>query len=633
MAAATFYLVPVLWAAWRLGRVPAVAVSGSALVLASVNVLLRPSAALADVPSLLGLLVASFLAVLAARQREQLLTRTAHSQVSASRLYRLQLITAALADATRLEEIIEVFHRHAVSAARAQYGTIVVRDDGRLQTSESVASRVVGRADMPESALAERLPPIAQVLRTRTPLWVGELSPPEIKPAAGPGERSEVVRARAVLPLLLNESVRGVLSFEFRDPQQFDERHQLFLESIAVQFAQAVGRVLLVAIERRAREESRAADERYRTLFESVGDTILLIRSDGTISDANRAAARLFGRARDQLIGQPVAEFQVSPCDPTAGFLTQLATGQERFEIEVVGAGGGVVPVEVHARLLSLGSERYWLAVLRDLTDRRALDRLRQEMIAMTGHELKTPISTIKGIASALRQRGITWDAATQAELIATVEEEADRLSRLVSDLLDTIRLEVRGLTVTPEPCLLVEIVASCQRDLEALCHQHRLVIEEVDGLPPLLADCEQVGRVLTNLVSNAAKYSPGGSEVRLRAWADQDAGVMTVQVIDHGIGIAPEEQQRIFTSFYRVPHPERAVKGSGIGLTLVKGIVEAHGGRLWVESEVGKGSVFSFTLPLLGAHASVELRRWHSPAAGAKTEQDGRQLSHSDHR
>lgn len=600
MSLPVFYAVPVIWAARRLGS-PATLIAGiTSLLLYAMDVIWH-GVDYEIVPwSVAGLILVAYLAYVIASQQEQLVSRTLAAQVNASRLYRLQLVTASLANAQNVDEIVDIFHREAVPAARAQFGTLVLRCAGMLAISESADTTIQLREEVAESSMADGPQPVLQTLRTGTPIWMALVSPPERKQPANDSANGDTVRARAVLPVTIGESIQGALGFEFRDPQELDERHQLFLESIALQFSQAVERAMLVETERLARSESQAAEVRYRTLFESVVDATVLLGSDGTIVDSNVAATRLFGMAHDRLRGMRFQTFRIRGPNDAPSLPERIVSGEDLFEIEVRSALGAAAPVEVHARPVSLDGETYFLAVLRDISDRRSLERLRREMIAMVGHELKTPISTIKGIASGLSYAGIEWDAKTKAELISTIEDEADRLTYLVTDLLDTIRLELRGLQVDQEPCSLAEIVGSRRREIEVLCRGHDLQVDVPGDLPLVKVDFEQIGRVVTNLVSNAAKYAPLGTPIVVRADVEPVGSTVRVEVIDQGIGISPEDQERIFTTFYRVPNPDRSASGTGVGLTLARGIVEAHGGRIWVESAVGRGAAFSFTVPLV---------------------------------
>jgi signal transduction histidine kinase len=164
-------------------------------------------------------------------------------------------------------------------------------------------------------------------------------------------------------------------------------------------------------------------------------------------------------------------------------------------------------------------------------------------------------------------------------------------------------RIEAGVMKIEPEMCHLADITADCVRAIERsrLGGQHRIVTDVPLDLPEIYADYDQIGRVISNLLSNAIKYSPAGSEIVVRSYVSDDPSEMVVtEVRDQGVGVPPEEIGKLFTRFYRVSsHRGRSRPGSGLGLAICKAIVEAHKGRIWVESEPGKGSTFCFTLPL----------------------------------
>ncbi|HID61832.1 MAG TPA: GAF domain-containing protein [Anaerolineae bacterium] len=224
-------------------------------------------------------------------------------------------------------------------------------------------------------------------------------------------------------------------------------------------------------------------------------------------------------------------------------------------------------------------------------------DRLKTAFLATVSHELRTPLASIKGFASTLLADDVTWDAESQRDFIETIDHEADRLTELIGQLLDMSRLESGTLRIDREPCHLTDILARTEDRLRALTAQYRLVLEVSPELPALNVDPDRIGNVLTNLVENAAKFAPPGTKITVTAWAED--GYVVVSVADEGPGIAPEDQERLFERFYRVDNElTRSKSGTGLGLAICKGLVEAHGGRIWVESEPGQGATFFVSLP-----------------------------------
>ncbi|MDA1348370.1 MAG: ATP-binding protein [Chloroflexi bacterium] len=238
-----------------------------------------------------------------------------------------------------------------------------------------------------------------------------------------------------------------------------------------------------------------------------------------------------------------------------------------------------------------------------DITARLEVEQLKADFLSMVTHDLRGPLSTIKGLSSTMLIQEAPTDAATTLEYLTSIDEEADRMVELVANLLDMSRIEARSMPLEPEVCHLADITAECVRHIERsrAGGGQRIVTDVPLDLPSIFADYDQIFRVLTNLLSNAIKYSPEGSDVLVRSrMHPEDEGIILTEVVDRGIGVPDADKDKIFDKFYRVTSQRgRGRPGSGLGLAICKAIVEAHSGELWFVSEVGKGSTFSFTLPI----------------------------------
>jgi signal transduction histidine kinase len=231
----------------------------------------------------------------------------------------------------------------------------------------------------------------------------------------------------------------------------------------------------------------------------------------------------------------------------------------------------------------------------------RETDRNKSEFVSMLAHELKGPMTTVKGFGDALRNRWDEIDEMKRAKFLDILTTEVDRLSHLVSDLLDTSRMEAGTLRFEPSPTSLPEVIDRVLESHPSLTTRHRIELEVPSDLPEVLGECDRISQILLNLLSNAVRYSPEGTTVTLSADRVQqdESSFVRVGVSDEGIGIAPSDCERVFSKFVMLPKPAWVEKGHGLGLFITKGMVEGQGGRIWVESEPGRGSTFLFTLPV----------------------------------
>ncbi|MEX2431569.1 MAG: HAMP domain-containing sensor histidine kinase [Dehalococcoidia bacterium] len=242
----------------------------------------------------------------------------------------------------------------------------------------------------------------------------------------------------------------------------------------------------------------------------------------------------------------------------------------------------------------------------------REVDRLRKNFISMASHEIRTPLTAVAGFSELLLSREASPEK--HRKWAAAIHSEAARIAALIEDLLSVSRIEAGALDLRVQPLRLHDLVPAAVLAAAGPNHGHAVDVRIPGALPPAAADRERLMQVLVNLISNAMKYSPHGS--RIEVSAASEAGVLRVAIADQGIGISPEDQAKLFTSFYRVAHQDTAgIQGTGLGLYIVKSLVELMGGAVNVRSSLGEGSVFSFTLPVWqGAPDAAPVapsRRW----------------------
>lgn len=328
-------------------------------------------------------------------------------------------------------------------------------------------------------------------------------------------------------------------------------------------------------------------------LFDITGDSSSILNLPLFVM--NKPGMEQYGAVSLTKLGyKSYACVQLATADEPIGIMGVATTLEHNFiqrEVELLNAIGREVTIAVrNAQLYEEASSAKAL---------RELDTLRTELLANVSHELRTPLAAIKGFASALLQQDVTFDEETRREFIQTIDMESDRLNILIEELLTMSRLEAGVLELRKERRNIKDVVDSIRDRLFTLASKRKLKIMIPPDLPLVAVDDIRIGQVITNLVDNAVKYSDEGSLITLDARTEEDAIIISVK--DEGIGIPAELREKIFERFYRVKAKRTAnSRGAGLGLSVCRGIIEAHGGRIWVESDAGKGSDFRFSLPII---------------------------------
>lgn len=252
--------------------------------------------------------------------------------------------------------------------------------------------------------------------------------------------------------------------------------------------------------------------------------------------------------------------------------------------------------IETFATAAAVAIERWRLqkAATRAEILRRS-DELKSALLDSVSHDLRTPLATIKAGITALLEDSMIWDPPAQREILSAANEEVDRLTRLISNLLDLSRIEAGALKPNRQWYEMAELIRDAVRRMASLSSDHSITVMVPDGIPPVFVDYVQMQEVVTNLVTNAAAYSPAGTDIHVTV--DVEGTWLVVRVRDRGPGIPAAEAERIFSKFYRIGQRRG---GTGLGLTICRGLVEAHGGRILVENPGQPGAIFAVALPLL---------------------------------
>ena len=251
-----------------------------------------------------------------------------------------------------------------------------------------------------------------------------------------------------------------------------------------------------------------------------------------------------------------------------------------------------------------------YIIVLIDVTKETEMDKMRSNFISNVSHELRTPVTVLRSYIDTLYNYGNEFDYDTQKEFIGIINQEIIRLNRMVNDILDFSRLEAND-SVEKSSNNIVELVENCANQVQVLLQEHNLKISisKEDDIPIATFNYDSIERALTNYISNAIKYSPENGEIKIAITTLNNKNDIQITVTDQGCGIAPEFQKKVFDRFFRVENDTHTVKGTGLGLHLVKTTIEKHhGGKVFVESEPGKGSTFGFIIPVVPVERNITL-------------------------
>ncbi|MFW6125647.1 MAG: ATP-binding protein [Chloroflexota bacterium] len=415
--------------------------------------------------------------------------------------------------------------------------------------------------------------------------------------------KGELQNPVLVLPLTVaGKSIGFIHVLRPLSAPSFSQQEQPLLAAFAQQAA--------IAVEN-ARLAHFLAQEKQRTesILEGSAEGIMSVDAERRIVGFNGAMERLTRYHREEALGRQCSELlnlrdweDSSLCSSRCPMLAGPGGLGSACELQgkIARKDGEDIDVAMVYSLVRTPEGKPLNAVVnvRDITRLREMERLRSTFLSMLGHELQTPLSIIKGYAGTLARRDSKWDDETVRQGLQVIEDECDRLSKLMNELLVASCIDAGVMPLQNEPVLMPTLAAKVVRRFQAVTTIHTFQVDFEPDFAPVLGDAEQLERVVTNLVDNAIKYSPRGGTIAI-AGRIRD-GNAEITVSDTGIGVPPHEAEHIFERFHRVDNSTvRRVPGVGLGLFICGHIVEAHGGKIWAVSELGKGSQFIFTLPI----------------------------------
>ncbi len=401
------------------------------------------------------------------------------------------------------------------------------------------------------------------------------------------------------LPLVARGTMVGVI-FIFRNyPSVFSPNDRMLLSSFASQAAIAVQNAQFYT-------QTMREKQRMDALLDSAADGIMIVTPARVIERCNQAFARMLnlhineiqGQSHEQMVqwasppqGRTLEQAEADgwPLTPHAQLYTE-GDLKRNNEAQPLPVGITYAPLLTNEGILV-----NIIATVRDITHFRQAEEVKTTFISVVSHELKTPVALIKGYVSTLRREDVKWDSDIVNDSLQVIEEEADRLAGLIENLLDATRLQAGGMALQRVDLSLAALAKRLAERFQIQTRKHQIVVDFPEDYPVVQADEERLEQVLGNLISNAIKYSPGG-EILIAGQARAD--FVIVCVTDQGPGIAPGDIPFVFERFYRAPDMARHTKGAGLGLYLTRAIIEAHGGRIWVDPQQDQGAHICFSLP-----------------------------------
>jgi PAS domain S-box-containing protein len=404
------------------------------------------------------------------------------------------------------------------------------------------------------------------------------------------------------LPLMSGEMVIGFIYLFQTEDVHFNRDLANLLQSFADQAAIAVKNARLY-------QQVIAEKQRLDAILNQSADGVMILDAQLEIAVINAAFSRMVGWKAAEAIGRPHQEvIQWAQRRTDIDLEEALANGwpppgaahlyvegiAQRPDGDTISLGITYAPLlNDHGRMTNI------IANVRDLTRFREEEQLHKTFISVISHELKTPVSIIKGYAGTLRRRDANWPPEVQDEYLSVIEEESDRLTDLIDNLLEASRLQSGAFKLEMSADIdLIKLATDSVRRFSSQTDRHRFEVNFPPDFPLVYGDERRLTQVFNNLISNAIKYSPDGR--RIRIWGENEPGRIAISVSDEGIGIPEYEQRRIFQQFSRLDNAlSRKTEGSGLGLFLTKAIVEAHGGRIWfAANSPDPGTTFTFSLP-----------------------------------
>lgn len=489
-------------------------------------------------------------------------------------------ISQAVSATLELSEGVPFILEGVLKATHAQVARIV------LLAADGEPQMVMARGEPREGLGSLDRALVTAVRELDHPMVVENLA--RAKTLAEPEALSGPIKAAIALPVCTKDLVPAVMWVGYGEVRQFDASEIDLLSTLASQTAVLVENARLF-------QAAEGGRRRLTAILTSTTDVVLVTDRDDRILLVNPAAERAFNIAADVVVGQKVNQAELAPV--LVRVFEEPLSPNEALTEEVPLPDGRTLYASVSTILSADGERIGRVALMRDVTHFKELDEMKSEFVATVSHDLRAPLTFIRGYATMLPMVGEFND--TQHEYIEKILHGVGQMSELIDDLLDLGRIEA-GVGLEREPCHLGAILVEAVDGMRARAAAKGLTLrlEPAESVAVVAGDAVLLRQAVTNLVDNAVKYTPSGGIVTVGLSVRDEYAV--VHVADTGIGIALDDQLRLFEKFYRVRRRDTMdIPGTGLGLAIVKSIVERHGGKVWVDSELDKGSTFYVSLSM----------------------------------
>lgn len=510
-------------------------------------------------------------------------------------LVNLYEVSKGMASIMNLSQLLGLIIKLAADTLNAEGGSIMLLDE---KTGELIAKAATGkREDIvlgKKLKIGERIAGYAAEKEDTVRIDGSIKNDPRFSHL----EKYDGINSGLTIPLIRKDNLLGVINLNRSSKKNnFTQDETKLLSIFAAQAAIAIENSYLF-------NNLHQEKEILLSLFSEMGDGAILMDENLKIIIINHAAEKFFGLKSIDYLDKPLPEF-ITDFEPSISWDMLKKIEKETIDFDLVRKSVQLLYLSVSAsKIIDKNSKtENYILVMRNVTEEKKEELVKKNFLRLMSHKLKTPLTSIIGFSSTLREKetGKKLDQ-SEREALELIASEGNRLSVLVDKLLRFTLLETESLELTKTENDLAKIINESLNTLDKLIHDRNVNItiqDEIDKLPGIYVDKSQMQEVFENLVENAIKFNDKETrEVTITADLRTD-NFIQVGIIDNGPGLPPEEQETIFQKFYQIDeYFTGRIEGEGLGLALVKRIVESHGGKIWVESEIGKGSKFIFTMP-----------------------------------